>query len=181
MVFLFDFSNNQIGDSGAQDVLTGLSNHIDQKGLNVLSLWNNELTHASSPHFCQVLVSVFVLIWNRIFIENQSELILNLYVLCLKDKSKSLVTLNVGKNAITNETIEEMKESLKKNHVLLQLGLQSTEITCDGIRVLVEILEANETLQVRCDFYFLSFVHVLLFNLFVISNRWRFRGLTSVH
>lgn len=49
---------------------------------------------------------------------------------------------------LTDETLSIINESLKKNRVLLQLGMQSTELTCDGIITLAEIMETNQVLQV---------------------------------
>jgi len=42
-----------------------------------------------------------------------------------------------------------VNESLKQNRVLLQLGMQSTELTCEGIITLAEIMETNQVLQVK--------------------------------
>lgn len=49
---------------------------------------------------------------------------------------------------LTDETLSTVNESLKKNRVLLQLGMQSTELTCEGIITLAEIMETNQVLQV---------------------------------
>lgn len=57
-------------------------------------------------------------------------------------------TLNIGQNMLTDETLSTVNESLKKNRVLLQLGMQSTELTCEGIITLAEIMETNQVLQV---------------------------------
>lgn len=68
---------------------------------------------------------------------------------CVQALSKTLETLNIGQNMLTDETLSTVNESLKKNRVLLQLGMQSTELTCDGIITLAEIMEANQVLQVN--------------------------------
>jgi len=60
-----------------------------------------------------------------------------------------LETLNIGQNMLTDETLSIVNESLKQNRVLLQLGMQSTELTCDGIITLAEIIETNQVLQVK--------------------------------
>lgn len=62
---------------------------------------------------------------------------------------KTLETLNIGKNILTDEFLFVIKDALKKNRVLLQLGIQSTELTCDGIVTLSEIIEINQVLQVN--------------------------------
>lgn len=62
--------------------------------------------------------------------------------------SKTLETLNIGQNMLTDEALRIVKESLKQNRILLQLGMQSTELTCEGIITLAEIMETNQVLQV---------------------------------
>lgn len=69
--------------------------------------------------------------------------------------SKTLETLNIGQNMLTDETLSIVNESLKQNRVLLQLGMQSTELTCDGIITLAEIMETNQVLQVKLSFKYL--------------------------
>ncbi|XP_043513607.1 uncharacterized protein LOC122530587 isoform X1 [Frieseomelitta varia] len=119
---LLDISNNVIQDDGVRDILEGLINQVnedkDGKGLNILILWNNQLTKKSSPYFARIIAL-----------------------------SKTLETLNIGKNMLTDELLFIIKDALKKNRVLLQLGIQSTELTCDGIVTLSEIIEINHALQ----------------------------------
>jgi len=98
--------------------------------------------------------------------KRKSEIILNrqkknkaskyvLFIWCLLHNShiqalsKTLETLNIGQNMLTDETLSIVNESLKQNRVLLQLGMQSTELTCDGIITLAEIIETNQVLQVK--------------------------------
>lgn len=50
---------------------------------------------------------------------------------------------------LTDELLFVIKDALKKNRVLLQLGIQSTELTCEGIVTLSEIIEINHALQVN--------------------------------
>ncbi|KAG7208742.1 hypothetical protein KM043_014938 [Ampulex compressa] len=119
---LLDISNNNIQDEGVHDILEGLINQVnedkDGKGLNILILWNNRLTQKSSPYFNRIITF-----------------------------SKTLETLNIGQNMLTDEMLITVKEALKKNHVLLQLGMQSTELTCSGIVALSEVLETNKVLR----------------------------------
>lgn len=49
---------------------------------------------------------------------------------------------------LTNELLFIIKDALKKNRVLLQLGMQSIDLTCDGILALSEIIKINQILQV---------------------------------
>nr|XP_012148006.1 PREDICTED: putative uncharacterized protein DDB_G0282133 isoform X1 [Megachile rotundata] len=119
---LLDVSNNIIQDDGVRDMLEGLINQINEdksgKGLNILVLWNNQLTKKSSPYFARIIAL-----------------------------SKTLETLNIGKNMLTDELLFAIKDALKKNRVLLQLGIQATDLTCDGIVTLSEIIEINQILQ----------------------------------
>ncbi|XP_076221213.1 uncharacterized protein LOC116432963 isoform X2 [Nomia melanderi] len=119
---LLDISNNNIQDDGVRDILEGLINQINEdksgKGLSILVLWNNQLTKESSPYFARIITL-----------------------------SKTLETLNIGKNVLTDELIFTIKDALKKNRILLQLGIQSTELTCDGVVALSEIIETNQILQ----------------------------------
>ncbi|XP_076652781.1 uncharacterized protein LOC143359034 isoform X2 [Halictus rubicundus] len=119
---LLDISNNNIQDEGVRDILEGLINQIHEdksgKGLSILVLWNNQLTKNSSPYFSRIIAL-----------------------------SKTLETLNIGKNMLTDELIFTVKDALKKSRTLLQLGIQSTELTCDGVTALSEIIETNQVLQ----------------------------------
>ncbi|CAL7941933.1 unnamed protein product [Xylocopa violacea] len=119
---LLDISNNVIQDEGVHDILEGLINQInedkDGKGLSILVLWNNQLTKKSSPYFARII-----------------------------GLSKTLETLNIGKNMLTDELLFIIKDVLKKNRILLQLGIQSTNLTCKGIVTLSEIIEINQVLQ----------------------------------
>nr|XP_034190387.1 uncharacterized protein LOC117608843 isoform X1 [Osmia lignaria] len=119
---LLDVSNNIIQDDGVRDMLEGLINQINEdksgKGLNILVLWNNQLTKKSSPYFARIIAL-----------------------------SKTLETLNIGKNMLTDELLFVIKDALKKNRILLQLGIQATDLTCDGIVTLSEIIEINQILQ----------------------------------
>nr|XP_033337483.1 uncharacterized protein LOC117226846 [Megalopta genalis] len=119
---LLDISNNNIQDDGVRDILEGLINQIHEdksgKGLSILVLWNNQLTKSSSPYFARIIAM-----------------------------SKTLETLNVGKNMLSDELIFAVKDALTKNRTLLQLGIQSTELTCDGVVALSEIIGTNQVLQ----------------------------------
>ena len=119
---LLDISNNNIQDDGVRDILEGLINQInedkDGKGLSILVLWNNQLTSKSSPYFARIIAL-----------------------------SKTIETLNIGKNMLTNELLFIIKDALEKNPVLLQLGMQAIDLTCDGIVTLSKIIEINQVLQ----------------------------------
>lgn len=82
--------------------------------------------------------------------------------------SKTLETLNIGQNMLTDETLNIVNESLKQNRVLLQLGMQSTELTCDGIITLAEIMETNQVLQVKFSLM-LSILRCALYHLSLFS------------
>lgn len=89
-------------------------------GLQVLILWNNNLTSKCSPSAADMFES-----------------------------TEFLQIINFGQNPIGNEFIAEVKSSIKVNKSLISLGLQATQMTCDGLKVLSEALEfgANSALQ----------------------------------
>jgi len=45
---------------------------------------------------------------------------------------KSLETINLGHNNITNEGIHRLKDGLLQNRSLLRIGLQSAKLSCEG-------------------------------------------------
>ena len=50
---------------------------------------------------------------------------------------KSLETINLGHNNITNEGIHRLKDGLLQNKSLLRIGLQSAKLSCEGSDILV--------------------------------------------
>jgi len=56
--------------------------------------------------------------------------------------------LNVGFNCLLDTTASAIQIPMKNNKNLIRLGLQSTQITCKGVKHLAEALEANTSLQV---------------------------------
>jgi len=50
---------------------------------------------------------------------------------------KSLETINLGHNNITNEGIHRLKDGLLQNKSLLRIGLQSSKLSCEGNNTLV--------------------------------------------
>ncbi|KAK0160152.1 hypothetical protein PV328_007586 [Microctonus aethiopoides] len=119
---LLDVSNNNLEDLGAQEILAGLivqaNTPLAGKGLSILIMWNNHLTKELSGNFSELMA-----------------------------QSKNLETLNIGKNAMSDEFLEICKDSLKSNKYLLQLGLQSTGLILKSVMALAEIIEFNATLQ----------------------------------
>lgn len=89
-------------------------------GLQVLILWNNNLTSKCSPSAADMFES-----------------------------TEFVQIINFGQNPIGNEFIAEVKSSIKVNKSLISLGLQATQMTCDGLKVLSEAIESggNSTLQ----------------------------------
>lgn len=89
-------------------------------GLQVLIFWNNNLTPKCAPSAADMLES-----------------------------TEHLQIINFGQNPINNEFLVEIKSSLKSNKSLNSLGLQATQISCDGLKTLGEILQfgGNSTLQ----------------------------------
>ncbi|XP_039289055.1 protein phosphatase 1 regulatory subunit 37-like [Nilaparvata lugens] len=120
---LLDISNNNIQDGGMKHIADGICEQSSQQsdssvGLSVLVLWNNHLTLNSSKHIAKVLAS-----------------------------SKTLETLNVGQNILSNEVLFATKHVLQQNKALLRLGMQSTHLTCEGAVALAEIIADNSTIE----------------------------------
>lgn len=61
---------------------------------------------------------------------------------------KTLETLNVGQNILSNEVLHVAKDALQQNRTLLLLGMQSTHLTCEGAVALAEIIADNPVIQV---------------------------------
>ncbi|XP_016421922.1 protein phosphatase 1 regulatory subunit 37-like [Sinocyclocheilus rhinocerous] len=91
---------------------------FQKTGLRMLILSNNHITHLGISHLQNVL-----------------------------PRLKTLETLNPGKNNLENRGIHTLKESLMINRSLLQLGLASTGITCEGAVTLAEILAESPQIQ----------------------------------
>ncbi|CRK96223.1 CLUMA_CG009650, isoform A [Clunio marinus] len=89
-------------------------------GLQVLIFWNNNLTMKCAPSAADLIES-----------------------------TENLQIINFGHNSLSNEFIFDIKLSLKRNRSLISFGLQSTDLTSDGIKVLSEVIQfaGNATLQ----------------------------------
>ena len=104
----------------AQVAAAGGLEHKLQTGLQVLILWNNNLTKKCSDSFAELLASTNI-----------------------------LEILNIGQNVLTNQFISDIRTSIRTNKSLSSLGLQSTHLACDGVKVLAEVIQfgGNSTLQ----------------------------------
>uniref|UniRef100_A0A8W7PM33 Uncharacterized protein n=1 Tax=Anopheles coluzzii TaxID=1518534 RepID=A0A8W7PM33_ANOCL len=89
-------------------------------GLQVLVLWNNEMTRSSARHFQRLL-----------------------------EKTSTLDTLNVGSNQLCNSFVAGISGSLKANTTLTNLGLQGAHLSDKGVKTMAEIIEfgGNSSLQ----------------------------------
>uniref|UniRef100_A0A182M5H7 Protein phosphatase 1 regulatory subunit 37 n=1 Tax=Anopheles culicifacies TaxID=139723 RepID=A0A182M5H7_9DIPT len=89
-------------------------------GLQVLVLWNNEITRSSARFFQQLL-----------------------------DRTTTLDTLNVGSNQLCNSFVAGISGSLKANTTLTNLGLQGAHLSDKGVKAMAEIIEfgGNSSLQ----------------------------------
>lgn len=89
-------------------------------GLQVLILWNNNLTSACAESAAYLL-----------------------------ECTKFLQIINFGHNSIGNEFLVDARVALRTNDSLSSIGLQATNLTCDGLKVLAEILQigGNSVLQ----------------------------------
>jgi protein phosphatase 1 regulatory subunit 37 len=103
-----------------QNVITSSGDSKPPTGLQVLILWNNNLTSACSASAADLL-----------------------------ECTEYLQIINFGHNPIGNEFLIDTKSSLKSNESLTSVGLQATNLSCDGLKVLGEILQfgGNSTLQ----------------------------------
>lgn len=61
--------------------------------------------------------------------------------------------LNIGYNCLLDTTASAIQIPMKNNKNLIRLGLQSTQITCEGAKNLAEALETNISLQVSIIFF----------------------------
>lgn len=89
-------------------------------GLQVLILWNNNLTKKCAECFAE-LISV----------------------------TNILEILNVGQNVLTDQFLTDIKISIKSNKSVNSLGLQNTGLTSEGAKTIAEIIQfgGNATLQ----------------------------------
>ncbi|XP_058056081.1 serine-rich adhesin for platelets [Anopheles bellator] len=89
-------------------------------GLQVLVLWNNEITRKSAHHFAKLL-----------------------------EKTTTLDTLNVGSNLLCNSFVSGIGASLKANTSLTNLGLQGAHLSDKGAKAMAEVIEfgGNSSLQ----------------------------------
>lgn len=89
-------------------------------GLQVLILWNNNLTSACATSSADLF-----------------------------ECTEYLQIINFGQNPIGNDFLVHTKSSLKMNESVISMGLQATNITCDGLKILADILQfgGNTTLQ----------------------------------
>uniref|UniRef100_A0A182TAM4 Uncharacterized protein n=1 Tax=Anopheles maculatus TaxID=74869 RepID=A0A182TAM4_9DIPT len=89
-------------------------------GLQVLVLWNNEITRNSARHFQRLL-----------------------------ERTSTLDTLNVGSNQLCNSFITGISGCLKGNTTLTNLGLQGAHLSDKGVKTMAEIIEfgGNSSLQ----------------------------------
>jgi len=73
------------------------------------------------------------------------------FIFVMQARSQSLEMLNIGHNNLTNECLHVIKDSLQQNRTLLQLGMQSTHLTCEGAIALAECIADNPVIQVCED------------------------------
>lgn len=66
----------------------------------------------------------------------------------MQGSETKLEMLNVGFNCLLDTTASAIQIPMINNKNLIRLGLQSTQITCKGVKNLAEALEANTSLQV---------------------------------
>lgn len=115
---VLDISNNFIGDRGLEVLAKGLCNQDDDIcGLNVFVIFNNQITEKSGPIISNII-----------------------------EKCRTLHTLNIGYNNLTDAVVTAMESGLKKTTSLNWLGLQSTVLTDKGVMKLAELIQMNKSL-----------------------------------
>lgn len=89
-------------------------------GLQVLILWNNSLSSKCGPSAAEMIES-----------------------------TEYLQIINLGQNPIGNEFLMEVKSVIKLNKSFSSLGLQATQLSDDGVKILADTLQfgGNSTLQ----------------------------------
>lgn len=90
------------------------------RGLQVLILWNNSITRSSGDLFAQLI-----------------------------DKTQTLEILNIGRNCLSSDFLSTIKNSMKLNTSLTNIGFQGAHLSDAGAKVLSDILQfgGNSTLQ----------------------------------
>lgn len=89
-------------------------------GLQVLMFWNNNLTKKCADCFARLLSATEI-----------------------------LQILNIGQNVLTDHYMTDIKSSIKQNKSVCSLGLQGTNLTCEGVKCLADIIQfgGNTVLQ----------------------------------
>lgn len=70
--------------------------------------------------------------------------------------TRSLQTLNLGHNRVTNEGIHTLKEGLLRNHSLQRLGLLNTRLSSEGTEKVTTYLALSMDRNCFCDFQLFS-------------------------
>lgn len=116
---VLDISNNPIGDRGLEALARGLCTHTDaNNGLSVLVIYNTQISEKSGQALSNIISGC-----------------------------KSLHTLNVGCNNLTDEVISKLIESLAVTATVEGLGLQTTLLTDRGASQLADAVRNNRSLQ----------------------------------
>lgn len=117
--------NNRNGTLERQSLQVYATPDVDEKlptGLQVLILWNNNITSKAAASAYEIFES-----------------------------ADFLEIINFGQNPIGDEFIVETKKALKSNKSLTSIGLQSTSMTCVGLKCIAEAIDGNKTSLQRID------------------------------
>lgn len=114
------FSKNGTLERQSNADILALQAVTTPNGLQVLMLWNNNITRQCAQTIADLLLA-----------------------------TTTLEVLNVGRNVLSNDFIANIKTSLKANTSLTSLGLQSVHLTNEGVKTLSDMLDfgGNTTLQ----------------------------------
>ena len=126
---LLDLRNNNLQDNGCAFLCEGITeqgkvpstlDHPDSSefGLNALVLWNNHLSKESANHLAKIIMS-----------------------------TKSLETLNIGRNSLKNAGIFILKDALLRNRTIKQLFLHANLITDEGAVAIAEFIAESKSIE----------------------------------
>ena len=77
-----------------------------------------------------------------------------IFIVQFQRDSKTLKYLSVASNALRDDTVMDIKESLMENEYLIKLNFENTEITDFGVSELASVLKVNKTIEVFVFMYY---------------------------
>jgi len=170
-VHMFDISDNNISDLGAQEIAKSL---CENRTLHKLDISSNHIRNDGAKAISNLIkknsiLQELIIKGNNISIEGAKQITeaIKIYTTlqkldisnnkisnsgataisdCLKHNN-SLRELNLSKNEITNEGVIELCEAIRINTVLLKLNISKNWITTEGIVDFLETINGKFVLQ----------------------------------